>query len=140
MRRYLVVAHQTLVSPELLNECHARHGDGDACFHLLVPKYLGHGLVWTEGEVAAAARRRLDDGLTTFVAKGWTATGEVGDSNPVYAVTTALRNNRDAPFSGIIVSTLPLGLSRWIRLDVPKRIQKACRVPVHHIVSEVATV
>ena len=140
MRRYLVVAHQTLVSPELLNECHARHGEGDAAFHLVVPKYLGHGLVWTEGEVSAAARRRLEEGLTTFAAKGWSATGEVGDTNPVSAVIAALRNNTGEPFIGIIVSTLPLGLSRWIRLDVPKRIQKACRVPVQHVVSEVATV
>ena len=140
MRRYLVVAHQTLVSPELLNECQARTCDDDASFHLVVPKYIGHGLVWTEGEIAAAARRRLDEALITFAAKGWLATGEVGDANPVYAVTTALRNNAAAPFAGILVSTLPLGLSRWIRLDVPNRVQKACHLPVHHVVSAVATV
>ncbi len=50
MRRFLVVAHQTLSSPELLEEMTSRAGEGETTFHLLVPVHHGEpGLTWTEG-------------------------------------------------------------------------------------------
>ena len=54
MRRYLVVAHQTLGSPELLEAMRDRLAEGSCTFHLLVPEYHGGpGLTWTEGTVRA---------------------------------------------------------------------------------------
>jgi hypothetical protein len=38
-------------------------------------------------------------------------------------------------YDEIIVSTLPTGASRWLRIDVPRRLQKMCDVPVAHIVA-----
>ncbi len=65
MRRYLVVAHQTLSSPELLEAMTSRAGEEETTFHLLVPIYHGEpGLTWTEGhdrEVAARPSRRGAD-------------------------------------------------------------------------------
>ena len=50
--------------------------------------------------------------------------GEVGDTNPVYAATAVLRREGLGTFDEIILSTMPLGLSKWLRLDVPRRLQK----------------
>lgn len=50
MRRYLVVAHQTLSSSELLQELTSRAAVDDTTFHLVVPTYHGEpGLTRTEG-------------------------------------------------------------------------------------------
>jgi hypothetical protein len=35
-----------------------------------------------------------------------------------------------------VVSTLPSGSSRWLGLDLPRRLGKLTSVPVHHVVSE----
>ena len=67
MRRYLVVAHQTLSSPELLEEMTSRAGEEESTFHLLVPIYHGEpGLTWTEGHDRGVALRRLDEALIRF--------------------------------------------------------------------------
>ena len=56
MRRYLVVAHQTLSSRELLEELTSRAGTEEATFHLLVPVHHGEpGLTWTESHDRAVA-------------------------------------------------------------------------------------
>ena len=49
MRRYLVVAHQTLGSPELLEAMRDQLAEGPCTFHLVVPEYHGGGLTWSEG-------------------------------------------------------------------------------------------
>src|SRR4029453_14148839 len=91
----------------------------------------------TGGEVEATARARLDEGLAAFRNVGVEATGEVGDANPVYAASTALPNR---PFGheagdGIIVSTLPPGVSHWLGLDVVSRIKREFDIPVTHVVA-----
>ena len=69
MRRYLVVAHQTLSSRELLEELTSRAGMEEATFHLLVPVHHGEpGLTWTESHDRGVALRRLDEART-----GWPA-------------------------------------------------------------------
>ena len=88
MRHYLVVAHQTLGAPELMTAMRDRLAEGACTFHLVVPEYHGGaGLTWTEGQVRAEAKRRLEEARLHFVAEGLPVTGEVGDASPVDAVT-----------------------------------------------------
>lgn len=88
---------------------------------------------WSDGVVEAAARTRLDEALAEFRGHGYDVSGEVGDANPVYAVTTALRH-LDGPVAGIVVSTLPAGVSRWLHLDVVSRIRREVEpTPVDHV-------
>ena len=47
MRRYLVVAHQTLTSPEVLDAMRVRAGEEETAFHLVVPLHHGDGWTWT---------------------------------------------------------------------------------------------
>jgi hypothetical protein len=135
MSTYLVVAHRTLVEEHLLDRVRALCEEGDCSFHLVVPVHHPLG-AWTDGEVEAAARTRLDEGMAAFRAAGAEVTGEVGDANPVYAVGVALRAQPDADWAGIIVSTLPQGVSRWLRRDVVSRIDYEYDLPVTHLVTD----
>lgn len=135
MRTYLVVAHRTLVDDHLLDHVRSLCAAGDCRFHLVVPVTHPRDHAWTDGEVEAAARRRLEEGLAAFAGVGAQATGEVGDANPVYAVATALRGAGDDHWAGIIVSTLPPGMSRWLGLDVVSRIRREFDLPVTHLVA-----
>jgi hypothetical protein len=142
MRRYLVVAHQTLGSAQLLEAMRSRLAEGACRFHLLVPELHrgGGGLTWTEGKVRAEAKRRLEEARLRFVAEGLAVTGEVGDANPVDAVGEVLRRDGKDAFDAVIVSTLPLGVSKWLKLDAPTRIQRATGLPVEHVIGTAAPV
>ncbi|HEY2999347.1 MAG TPA: hypothetical protein VGJ43_12280 [Acidimicrobiales bacterium] len=134
MSTYMVVAHRTLVEDHLLDHVRSLCAAGECRFHLVVPVTHPHG-AWSEGEVTAAAERRLAEGLAAFEAVGADVTGEVGDANPVYAVATALRSAATDDWAGIIVSTLPPGVSRWLGLDAVSRIGREFDLPVTHLVA-----
>lgn len=136
MRRYLVVAHQTLTSVELLDTLRSKTAEEATAFHLLVPLYHGEsGMTWTEGHVRAVARRRLEDGLLRMRADGFTVDGETGSGDtPVASVETVLRRDGPATFAGVIVSTLPRTVSKWLKLDVPSRVQRLTTLPVEHVI------
>lgn len=139
MHTYLVVAHRTLVGPPLIEHLKTL-GPPDQCrLHLVVPVRHPPGHTWSDGEVEAVARAKLDEGLAAFRGLGFEATGEVGDANPVYAVTTALRR-ASLQCDGIIVSTLPPGVSRWLHLDAVSRIRREVDLPVTHVESSEAAI
>ncbi len=133
MPRYLVIAHRTLGSPELLSALQERSGEGDATFHLLVPEYHGGlGLTYTDTRAHAVASTNLEEALTRFAAAGLATTGEVGEASPVEAVATVLE--RDRAFDAVIVSTLPPGISRWLGLDLPTQVRRRFGFDVTHVV------
>lgn len=142
MRRYLVVAHKTMGGPHLMEHLHRLREEDPYCrFHLVVPEQHPSDHVWTEGEVRAAAQRTVDEMLERMASLGMGATGEVGDTNPVYAVGVALRREGTGSFAGVVLSTLPKGISRWWRFDVPRRMAEAYpHLPMTHLVSKEALV
>ena len=135
MSTYLVVAHRTLVGEHLLDHVRSLCGVGECAFHLVVPVFHPRDHAWSDGEVRGLAQRRLEEGLSAFGGIGATVTGEVGDANPVYAVAAALRSSSIDDWSGIIVSTLPPGISRWLGLDVVSRLTRDFDLPVTHLVA-----
>lgn len=60
--------------------------------------------------------------------------GEVGDPRPLQAIDDVLL--RGERFDGIVLSTLPPGISRWLRLDLPHRVEAQLGLPVTHLVGE----
>ncbi len=142
MRRYLVVAHKTLGGAHLFEHLHELRVEDPNCrFHVVVPMQHPTDHVWTEQEVNAAAAERLDTMLETMAEMGMGATGEVGDSNPVYAIGVVVRREGLHSISGIVLSTLPRGISRWWRFDVPRRVAQAYpSIPLTHLVAEEALV
>ena len=137
MRRFLVVAHETLLAMPLSDEVKRRVDDckGDCHIHVVVP--MAHGMgAWTEGQARAMAARQLEHGEARFKALGATeVTGEVGDASPVLAVGDALIAASE-PYDEVIVSTLPPGRSRWLRQDVFHRLTRAHPgLKISHVVS-----
>ena len=61
------------------------------------------------------AQSRLDQLLGQIRAAGSEAQGEVAGSDPVKAIDAAMAAGE---FDEIIISTLPKGVSRWLRMDV----------------------
>jgi hypothetical protein len=133
MRRYVVVGSQTLGSARLLRELRARQADGPCEFHIVVPAANPHvHAFWTEGEARAVAQARLEAALGQLGAEGIEAVGSVGDANPADAVADLLLHEE---FDAVIVSTLPPGLSRWIHLDLPRRIERRVALPVSLVIT-----
>ena len=132
MTEYLVVAHKTLVGSPLLDEVSRRLEAGPSHFHLIVPVDHPSDHKYSEGECRARAAQRLDEGLAAFAELGAEATGEVGDQNPVAAIAAVVRV-RDV--DEIILSTLPPGPSRWLKLDVISRARDRFDVPITHVVA-----
>jgi hypothetical protein len=134
MRRYLVVANQTLGGEHLIEKVRQCLDIGQCRFHIVVPATpTDEHLTWTEGEARTIAQRRLDRALARFQEVGADADGEVGDRNPILALEDALRKGQ---FDEVILSTLPPGISRWLKLDLPSRVASHFQVPVTHVVTE----
>jgi len=128
MRHYLVVANQTLKQPELTEKIRTCIEAGPCDFFLLVPATRTHGPVrWTPADAFAVARRRLESALERFRALGADIVGDVGDPSPVVAIGELLRRRS---FDALILSTLPVGPSQWLRGDVPARIKQLFGIPV----------
>jgi hypothetical protein len=132
-RRILVVANQTACGDELLAVIEARVRDGPCRFTLLVPATApGDHATWTEGEAKALATRRMVEALARFAdAGGVDADGVVGDAHPVRAIDDVLL---DRPHDEIILSTLPPGVSRWLKLDLPRRVEQRFALPVTTVI------
>ena len=133
MPRYLIVAHKTLGGNALREELTRRRDAGEIKVHLLVP--VDHPMKgWTDGQLETAAHAVLETGLAQMREMGIEATGSVGDANVIYAVEQVFRD--DDAFDEIIVSTLPHGVSKWLKVDAPSRLAKHYRIPVTHVVAE----
>lgn len=133
MRRYLVVANQTLGGEHLLQMVRSAMEQDHCSFFVVVPASSDpHAWSHAQEEDRAIAAARLREALERFRRLGATVDGAVGDPRPDDAVLDVLSQ---APFDEIIVSTLPPGVSRWLRMDVVSRIRRAAPVPVRHLVA-----
>ena len=56
-------------------------------------------------------------------------TGSVGDPEPLMAIEDAVNLGE---YDEIIISTLPLGISRWLKLDLISK-TRALGLPVTHV-------
>ena len=119
----LVVAHRTAATPALLEAVRERAARGRARFHLLVPNPADAAEA-TEGErhrkhvegehVLALALPLLDR------AAGNSTDGSVSiRHDPIDAIEETLHEGQ---FDEIILSTLPRSVSRWLHVDLPRRV------------------
>ena len=129
MSTILIVANQTLPSAALAADASRRIESGATEFHVVVPATPppGRGFSWDEEAARAQAEKRLAAFLEGLRAQGATVNGEIGDRDPVAAAQDASRGHDVAE---VILSTLPAGISHWLRQDVPSRMRDAFTVPV----------
>ncbi|HEX5910352.1 MAG TPA: hypothetical protein VFY44_07650 [Thermoleophilaceae bacterium] len=120
--RVLVVANKTAATPALIEAVRERAAHGQATFTLLVPA-SAHGLHQlvdpedqesTEAEsVVALAVPLLEE------AAGAPVEALVGAPEPLAAIEDAVNVHG---FDEIIISTLPTRVSRWMHLDLPRKV------------------
>jgi len=153
-RRYLIIANKTLVSPvleQLVHGCVAAH----PCeFHVLVPQAstptiyavdpvgiidlrLDHTTSDYYADARHEAEERLDRFREAFARQGVLVTGEVGCSDPLAAARSVVER---LVFDEIIVSTLPPGVSRWLKMDLVNRVQRAFKLRVTSLIQQEALV
>jgi hypothetical protein len=128
----LVVAHQTAATDGLLDAVRERSQRGPARFHLVVPQQPHgiHKLVDPQDAGVEEAQRVLDHALPKLsYAAGTDCTGSIGDAEPLMAIQDAV--NLDG-YDEIIISTLPLGISRWLKLDLVSK-ARGLGLPVTHV-------
>ena len=113
--RVLVVAHRTAATPRLLDEVRSRARRSNCRFTLLVPRPY-----WDPDTEEAAITLELALPLLTEAAGG-AVEGIVGDADPFVAVQQALEQG---DFDELIISTLPVHVSRWLRRDLPHRVEE----------------
>jgi hypothetical protein len=134
MATYLLVAHQTAESPEFQQAARDLAAeDAEAEFVLLVPATpVGSLLVWEEGETMEVAERRARSAARLLQKQGLRlVSAQVGDANPLHAIGDELRHGAHR-YMAIVISTLPVGASRWLGLDLPSRARR--QFPDHKIV------
>jgi len=86
-----------------------------------------------DGRAAAVARARLGNTLDKLRREGLLVAGMLGDPDPYTATMNALQFYKVAR---IIISTLPVTRSGWLRADLIGRVRKASNIEVEHIVAE----
>lgn len=118
----LVVANRTADSPELLDALRARAERGPVRFTLLAPATTGR----------EATERQLKSALESMHAAGIDVSGRVGDRDPTSAVAAVWDPGE---FDEVIVSTLPAQTSKWLSINLPKRIVKLTDAIVTHVVA-----
>jgi hypothetical protein len=122
----LVIANVTAGSDELLDALKRRAEKGSARFTLLVPA-TGGGRGGRE-----AAEARLETALERMRSAGLEITGRVGDSDPVAAVYDVWDPRS---WDEIVVATLSGEASRWLEIDLPRRVERITGMPVTHVVA-----
>jgi len=132
--KVLVVANRTAESPELLAALHARAVHGPCEFTLLVPS-TPHGLAWA-ANTYDAGNEEAEDHRTAFLeelrVEGLNVEdAKVGDPDPLAAIQDECNFSE---YDEVIVSTLPLHISKWLRVDLPRKAKAATGLPVTHVV------
>jgi hypothetical protein len=131
----LVVAHQTAATDALLDAVRERAQHGPARFHLVVPRrpHGMHKVVDPSEAGEHEAQIVLDEALPKLSrAAGAEVTGAVGDPEPLMAIEDAVNLGN---YDEIIISTLPLGISRWLKLDLVSK-ARALGLPVTHVAAQ----
>jgi hypothetical protein len=117
-RRFLVVANRTAATPDLLDAIRAFADEQPTEFVLLIPDSPSADHAdWTL-ELALPLMQRA----ARAPVRGLTA----GSLDPLDAVREALTGGG---YDRVVISTLPRRASRWLRRDLPRRVE-ALGVPV----------
>jgi len=141
MPAVLVVANQTITNDDLLAALTTRAAEDQCTFTLLVPATAAADITMSMLSAAVniptargsavdeyeLARQRLSSGLQIFRKHGIHVDGEVGDADPMTAIREVMADRR---FDEVIVSTLPSTVSRWLRQDLPHKIERKYHLPV----------
>lgn len=122
----LVIANVTAGSEELLAALKERAARQPTTFHLVIP-------ATSSGGGRTVATETLRDALARFREEGLEADGVVGHSDPASAAIEAWDPRR---YDEILISTLPMRVSKWLHAGLPERVGRSTGALVTHVVSQ----
>jgi hypothetical protein len=125
-KRTLVVANQTVASPELLDALKKKAGEGPRRFIVIAPKSEGED---EDGDPHERLARTLEE----LQQAGLQAVGQVEHHDPYTAIQNALQFY--AP-DDIVISTFPETRSGWLRGDLIGRVETSTGKSVEHVVTD----
>jgi hypothetical protein len=130
--KILVVANET-VEDETLYETVRARANGGAELFVVAPALNSRLRHWVSDvdEARAAAEDRLAKFLGRLLRSGFDAGGCVGDSDPLQAMTDALRR---FPADEIVVATHPRERSNWLERDLVGRARRQHTQEIVHVV------
>jgi hypothetical protein len=131
-QRVLVIANRTADSPDLIEALGRRLGKESTSFTLLVPA-VPHGLSWaTDMKAGWSAAITRAEAVSQRIRASGIALEEVivGDPDPFAAAGDVLHVGS---FAEVIVSTLPRGISSWLKLGLAARLSRAFEIPVTEV-------
>lgn len=111
-----------------------RTADSDALYDVLVARAAAGPVEVTLVAPASApgTQARVERALERLREAGVPAEGAVGDEDPIVAVQDTWDPRR---FDEVVVATLPTDVSRWLSLDLPRRIRRLTDARVTHVVA-----
>jgi hypothetical protein len=136
MSRYLVVTHQTALSPDLQRKVKTLVAEDPAAeFAVLVPEAPGVPTTW-EGETVDVAAHRAEAAKTVLeeTARARVFRTATGAQDPLQAISDELRQHPG--YDALVICTLPPGISRWLKLDLVHRAERKFGLRVIHVVAE----
>lgn len=150
VRRVLILANRTLAGEKLHALVRERLDEMPTEFHVLVPQpspaavYVDPATGLSDPATQRAhlesrtiaradAERRLSTFRELFADMDTALTGEVALGDPVVAAHRVMQRST---FDEIVVSTFPAGISKWLKLDLPTRLERGFDVPVTAIIQQ----
>lgn len=128
----LVVANETLGGRPLLAKIKDMAAQEELRIVVCVPRTNPRqGNIIYDEAVFDAAQVRIDLARKILREEGIEAVGEVGDPDPYTATMDAIAEYRP---DEVIISTLPVASSGWLRRDLVERIGEATQIPIDHVV------
>lgn len=146
VHRVLLVANQTLTDPHLTLLAEAWRARPTAVYVVVPATPVAHLVHTWDGQLVdargepleglegraddagvAQARYRLRQALATLSRLGITADGAIDDPSPLKAVAHVLAERE---VDEIVVSSLPIGLSRWLDADLVTALERRFGRPV----------
>jgi hypothetical protein len=135
MKTILVVANETLGGGALLERIRERAQQDDIRVLICVPQTKPrHGNIIYDEAVYDAAQVRIELARSVLRSEGIDAVGEPGDPDPYTATMDAVAEYEP---DEIIISTLPVTSSGWMRRDLVERVRDAAGVPVDHVIADI---
>jgi hypothetical protein len=113
--RVLIVAYRTAATPRLVEHVRTRASARPCNFTLLVPRPY-----WDPDTEEAAITLELALPVLQEAA-GKPVAGVIGATDPYDAVRDELKRG---DYDEVIISTLPEHVSRWLRRDLPHRVEQ----------------